>query len=511
MPGPRLALFVSTALLACGSSETPPDTTAAGKADDPAPAKAASDEAKAPAAAGAASDAKAESPPKTVEAAPTDEWVVWFSRADGEWVTRWVADEGDTTKTLAERKALVHASGDRLHVITRHDAIVEIQTCACLGEEFAGEEACEKTGTVTQPGLRATDLLSRVTFDLVSPPTDAVLGEVYAISLEVTGGVNGKLVVRSADAGYYCGAHQSIAGGDAIVDLEHPDKREWPTLTLPREVRMAAATGEMFDLYKDCGEGPDSIDDFVDSTIGWSGLAIALVDGKPEITWGFSADVYYACSPDYLASGTTQTGLLPEAASLGLGGPVPAGLQRAFDEIGTARVVGWSKLALPPSRRKDALDKFAAVDETAWPPAESVVTEAAKTAVAAPETGTGATTVDTATAKAKLAEGRKLTRAKDYAGAIAAFDAAIAADPNMQWAWGGRGYAKLLDDQLAEAKKDCTHALTLDDEPRFAAAVHYNLGLIAKKQGDDKAARKAFTESLKLRPNSEVQKALDEL
>ena len=442
--------------------------------------------------------------PPAASAKPTAEWLVWHAQGDG-WVTRWVADVGGSTKTLAERKALVHTGGSDLFQIARRDVTAPIKTCGCMDPEFSAPDSCERTGSVAQPGLISKSLSSGKERDLIKPDGETVFGEIYNMNLAVVGGVDGKLIVRQYDGGYYCGAHQSVGGGDAMYDLTEDKVIEWPKVTFPRSVKEKAArwasekdADSMFALFDTC-DGEQSFDEFVDGdTMSWYALNIGLKAGKPALTWGFAADVYYACSPDYISHGETTTGLLTEAASLGLGGALPPALARGMAELGDKSVVGWGELKLASGERDALLQSFTEVPETPWPSPEAVVTESAKAA-------------DPSAAKAKLQEGRTKTRAKDFAGAIAALDAAVAADATHARAWGARGYAKLLDGQLDAAKKDCERALALGDTPGFKASVHYNLGLIAQKQGDKPAAKKAFAASLALRPNKEVQKALDSL
>jgi tetratricopeptide (TPR) repeat protein len=111
----------------------------------------------------------------------------------------------------------------------------------------------------------------------------------------------------------------------------------------------------------------------------------------------------------------------------------------------------------------------------------------------------------------QLEAGRKLTRAGKYPEAIMAYDAAIAAEPGMHRAWAERGFAKLHLGDLEGAEADCSKAYELDDSPRFRGSIAYNLGLIDKKRGDLTAARVHWENSLGMRPNKVVQKALDEL
>lgn len=65
--------------------------------------------------------------------------------------------------------------------------------------------------------------------------------------------------------------------------------------------------------------------------MGLGDVAVRIGDGgAPIVIWGFAADVMYACSADYSVHGSSTTGLLPEASDLGLGGPLPGGLVKAF-------------------------------------------------------------------------------------------------------------------------------------------------------------------------------------
>ncbi len=512
MRSPTVIAFIAVALSSCdGSTDKSKPTD---KAAPKAAAKSAAGDAKAgkgkaadsKAADGKAADGKAADGTPAAEVAspkPEREWLVWYG--DGtKWETEWIGDVAGETKTLARRKALVHTSGPALFQIARRDVDAKIETCVCMDADMGPPEDCQQTGTVAHPGLVAVDLKTSKARGLVNPSSDVVFGEIYGIQLEVTGGVDGRLFVRRMDSGYYCGVHQSVGGGDTLFDLGSPDDAEWPELKFPKSVREAAARWapdgsfpSMYKLFDEC-DGELSFDEFVAGADKyWDGVAMSLASGKPQVTWGFGADVYYVCSADYLSHGEANTGLIAEAAPLGLGGPLPEGLARGLTKLADKEVVGWGELKLGADREA-MLAKFSAVDETPWPSPEAKVTESKPTA-------------DPGHAKAKLNEGRKKARAHDYAGAIAAFDAAIAADATMARAWGERCYARLLDGQFAGAKKDCDQALKLGDKPRFKASVHYNLGLIAEKQGKTAAAKKAYRASLDLRPNEEVQKAHDAL
>jgi Tfp pilus assembly protein PilF len=71
--------------------------------------------------------------------------------------------------------------------------------------------------------------------------------------------------------------------------------------------------------------------------------------------------------------------------------------------------------------------------------------------------------------------------------------------------------ARALVDGLPPQRADFEAALERDKKPHFQAAVHFNLGQLAQRAGDRKAARAAYARSLELRPTKQAQAALDEL
>ncbi|TNF30710.1 MAG: tetratricopeptide repeat protein [Deltaproteobacteria bacterium] len=105
-------------------------------------------------------------------------------------------------------------------------------------------------------------------------------------------------------------------------------------------------------------------------------------------------------------------------------------------------------------------------------------------------------------------EGRKLTKAKKYGDAITTFDKALDLDANEARAWSGRGYAKLLSDDLAGAQADFQRALDLNHDKPFQSAIWYNLGVLAEKKKDDMAAVLAFARAHELKPSAAVEKKL---
>jgi len=115
---------------------------------------------------------------------------------------------------------------------------------------------------------------------------------------------------------------------------------------------------------------------------------------------------------------------------------------------------------------------------------------------------------DRAKAMKLVNEGRKLTKKKQYAEAVATFTSALDVDHNEARAWSGRGYAKLLAGELDAARDDFERALDLNTDKPFQAAIWYNLGLLAEKKKDDMAAVLAFARAHELKPSSAVEKKL---
>ena len=94
---------------------------------------------------------------------------------------------------------------------------------------------------------------------------------------------------------------------------------------------------------------------------------------------------------------------------------------------------------------------------------------------------------------AAIQEGRKQTAGKDYAAAVAQFDAALAQLPDHPRALAGRGYARLLAGELDAAEADLRKALTHPGTAKVEAAIEFNLGLVAEKRGEaDEAKRRGL-------------------
>lgn len=109
---------------------------------------------------------------------------------------------------------------------------------------------------------------------------------------------------------------------------------------------------------------------------------------------------------------------------------------------------------------------------------------------------------------AAIQAGRKRTVAKDYGGAIASFDAALVQIPGHARALSGRGYAKLLADDLAGAEVDLRQALAAPGTKKLESAIAFNLGLVAEKRGDQELARAQFSLANVLHPSKAAQDKL---
>lgn len=499
------AILVSLSFIsACGKDKAPPPaepppTTAAPSAPAPDAATAAAPEADT-AAPGALEADTAAAPPEAAAGGGDGDWLVWQRDGEGGWVTRWITVKGARYEVVAQRKAVVLSDGARLFRVERADLEVDVKPCVCFedGENVAG---CEVTGKVTRPGLRAIPLAGGEPIDVYRVEPGPMYGGDMDLALDLAGGSGALLVFDWTEGGYFCGAHGSWDGGTRVFDLA---KGEWVQgafeavgKQLPAAVR-APAVDAIYPPLKEC-EDEDLTRAQAEEATRLDGVTIGLHEGAPKLTWAFSAEVMYACSADYAVHGQSTSGLLPEAAPLGLAGPLPRGVLKALVDGGDTSVVGWARLSLEGGAREQALAAFKLAPETAWGPTRF----ADKTLEGAEVAGDGAA------ARKLLSAARKLTARHDYAAAIAKFSEAIERDPSNAPAWSGRGYAALLAGKLDVAKADFDKALELDQNEIFQAQVHYNLGQIAEKQRDLEAAKREYRRSLALRPNDSVQAALE--
>ncbi len=433
-----------------------------------------------------------------------EQWLVWFDAGQG-WRTRWVtaATSGPTVTTTAERSAVVIAQGTRLWSIRRRDTTLPVRDCRCLDDESSPE--CAVRGSVVYPGLQAVPMGDGPPRTLVGPTGAELLGEVDELSLALRGGVGTRLFTATGNSGYYCGAHGLVESTFPIVDPTATEPIVWPEVTLPSILQREAAVGGLLKRFQACEDDPSlTMDRFLSEFMTLSDVEMSLRRGMVRLRWHFTAPVPHACSADYGLHGETASGLLPQAESLGLSGPLSPGLQAALREVGTAEVVGWSQLSVQGEARAAALRWFEGLDESPWPPAVHEQVQVLPNAEVEPEG-------PAAEARQRLAQGRKLTRDGEYSEAIAALSQALEADPELARAWAARGYARLLSGDLERSVSDSKAALKREGSERFRAAVLFNLGQAEQRRGHRAAARRVYRESVALRPNAEVEAALEGL
>jgi len=111
--------------------------------------------------------------------------------------------------------------------------------------------------------------------------------------------------------------------------------------------------------------------------------------------------------------------------------------------------------------------------------------------------------------RAALERGRRLVRAKDWRGGIAAFDAALAAHPGDARALSELGWAAFRAgdlDRAAQASRDASAAAGAS--ARVRASALYNLGRVDEARGDKDGAAAAYRDSLALHASRAVKRHL---
>lgn len=106
-------------------------------------------------------------------------------------------------------------------------------------------------------------------------------------------------------------------------------------------------------------------------------------------------------------------------------------------------------------------------------------------------------------------DGRNATRAKKYDEAYAAFDKALVAMPDDARAISERGYAKLLAKDYKGAIADLDRAVARTKDRKLLGQIYYNYGLAAEAKGDAAAAKAAFARSNEYNPTPAAKKKLD--
>ena len=159
-------------------------------------------------------------------------------------------------------------------------------------------------------------------------------------------------------------------------------------------------------------------------------------------------------------------------------------------------------------------EEAAPVATSAPPPS---ITAPAKTATAAPTSAkkpAGADKLskeDRARFRAAMNEGRTLHRKSDYKGAMAAFEKALALDPDDPRALSELGWAAFFAKDLTLAEAKTKEALKRTRDADLRGSVLYNLGRIAEEQGKKPDASAFYQRSLRERSNATVRERLAKL
>jgi tetratricopeptide (TPR) repeat protein len=108
-----------------------------------------------------------------------------------------------------------------------------------------------------------------------------------------------------------------------------------------------------------------------------------------------------------------------------------------------------------------------------------------------------------------MTEGRKATLAKKYDDAYAAFDKALVAMPDDARAISERGYARLLAKDYKGAVADLDKAVARTSDKKLLGQIYYNYGLAAEARGDAEAARAAFVRSNEYNPTTAAKNKIE--
>ncbi|HRE88940.1 MAG TPA: tetratricopeptide repeat protein, partial [Myxococcota bacterium] len=307
-----------------------------------------------------------------------------------------------------------------------------------------------------------------------------LIGEHWGRTHTWAGSWKDLVLVNECEGAYGCGAHGDMGCTARAIKLG-PDA---PQIELEEVAQhLAPLTKELLATWTtEDGDISPELDHFF----------IKSKKGAVEIEYVYVASIFYA-GTDGTWSSYSQTrrysGAPVESLSLG---ELPAVVKKALEKAEVDGSFGWSVV------KQDQVEAARkAFDDTSTIPGPAPADEAASPAGETPA--------------ALIEAGRKLTRERGFTGAIAAFDKAIAAEPKNARAWSGRGFAKLGQDDLDGAKADFEQALTLEDAPKFQAAVYFNLGQIAEKQKDKAAAITHYEKANSLSPSDASKKRLEAL
>ena len=481
---PSSLAFLIVGLAACGKKDVPPaPATQAAPTAAPATTPVAADAgpsgtttAPSEVDAGAAAGPVDTAAPVAVT---SDDLLVWTETA-GARQTVWI--HGD--EVAATRAEAVTVAAGKLWALGERWRILKEYPCKEGDDGFEGDRT-KTPRQVVVPTLVAKELGGAGEVAVNNGFSEAETdwdGDVTGASVQLEGAIGAKIFTSGGSGFYACGAAHPYSDNDAsVVDLvtkaavavEAPDALK----------QKAAAALKAEGKANDCFEEGAVVEPVAPDT-----LVLAFADGKATASWlvlrEAEATWMHVCDLEVKVAA-------PPDATLGFG-PFDARIEKV---LATQKGAGTFGFATVPADRREALlelfrkeaPTFAAKPEVAEVPAAAI----------------------DGTAGALVNEGRKLTRAKDYAGAIAAFDAGLTKDPASAPGHSGRGYAKMLAGDAAGAKADFEKALTLETKDAgFQAAVWFNLGQLAEKGKDLAAAKAAYEKAIGFKPSEGATKAL---
>lgn len=416
-------------------------------------------------------------------------YLVWWQTDRGD-VTSWVVADGEGVRVEANRPQITVFADETLFGLeTRYIPFTET-TC----EDFENGRKT-RAGKRWLPYLVAKGLAGR-DIDQVreltppksgyiadEPPADGVfelVGEHWGRTHKFIGSWRDLLLVTDCEGSYGCGAHGDVNCTARATKLgSHA-----PTIDVEKVAKHVDSLAKEF-ITAWAGEDSELVPEF-------DHFGIKSKDGVLLIDYVYTASVPYSGSDGSWSSySQSRTFTAPPVEALDLG-ELPATVKKAIQKAGVEGHFGWS--VVKPSHVEEARRAF---DDPSTLPAPAPADEVAPATAETPAT--------------LVESGRKLTRDRDFAGAIAAFDKALGAEPKLARAWSGRGFAKLGQDDLAGARADFEKALTLDDSPKFQAAVYFNLGQIAEKQNDPSAALGHYEKANTLSPSDAAKKRIEAL
>lgn len=402
--------------------------------------------------------------------------LIWQPVKDG-YRTLWVSVDGAKITTIATRSEAVVSDGHALWALRMTSTPLPLYACEAMENDAKGAKS---EGTFAWPSLTALDLTGSGRHTVVEPwGKEPFYGEVWSKSIRLTGSVGPYVMLEHINTGFACGAH---GYDDSNMFVWHVLKKATsePSTLVKNEAQVRKAPVAAL-LHKAQEEECVEDDDMSRRSIFLDGLSLDADGSEVSATahyvhptgasWMFACTIPHdlALKEDQLSRRLTPT----------------EGVKRVLAALKITGTVGYAHLNLTGEKRAAALDAF---KTRALPN----VKRTRANADAAP----------------LINKGRKLTGAKKYAAAISAFTTAIRKDPKAARAWSGRGYARLLAGQLDKAARDFDHALTLDATDVYHAAVWFNLGKIAEKQGKLKPAKRAYAKANRLKPSKAAEKAL---